>query len=183
LFTRKSGRTLPSEGPTVTATPPRIDVRTPKWVPAPSHLAAFETTRDIFAEVPEQILKGGWEELFAKLGSRLQNAGFGPPEARTVHRWIYVLQGYRLLGVGKGIGLVVPAAGLINFVEEQAVRRLLETYRPSAEEVASLLYGSPSVHVRELTDVIQRLAPPLVTGAAADQEKRAASPNGSGGGS
>jgi len=77
---------------------------------------AIAAVQGVFEDAPDQILKGGWEEFFAKVGAKLQGEGGNPEEARAVQRVLYGRRVFRLLGRDVGIGLVVDAKELPKWV-------------------------------------------------------------------
>ncbi len=82
--------------------------------------AAVAAVQGVFADAPNQILRGGWEEFFAKVGAKLQNEGGSPEEARAVQRLLFGRRAFRLLGRETGIGLVVDAKDLPKWVMGEA---------------------------------------------------------------
>lgn|GEM_PF-6432605 len=124
-----------------------------------SRLAALEAVRDTFATAPNEIIIGGWKDFFPALTEKLRASELGPSDARAIQKWLFKLHAFRLLGPEQGIGLPVPAAQLIDFVEERYVKGIMdiEGNVPQAERVCKEIYGINSDRLAHLQTLVADL--------------------------
>jgi hypothetical protein len=126
-----------------------------------NRLVWLEAVRDTFASVQDEILRDGFDELIDSVRRKLVAQGHPGDDAFKAKNWLFSLKAFKLLGKENGIGLVVPAVGLIDFVEEAFLLQCGPNGRPStAEEFASQLYGFKATRLKELAAILARAQSP-----------------------
>jgi hypothetical protein len=144
----------------------------PLFVAPRERLACLEVVGSVFASAPDEVLKDGWVEFFGKVGSRLETAGLSPTLANGVKTWLYTLRVFRLLGIGNGIGLVVPARDLVAFAEERTAQLLWATQKPASPAAAAEeMYGDAATRTAELGGLLERLVPQVSADTALPERK------------
>lgn len=122
-----------------------------KYVTPEAHLQSLKAVAAVFGATEDNWLPD-WPSFFARVSSRLQEAGVDPVGTSAVQRWLFHLKAFRLYGPGKGIGLVVSPDSLVDFVEQRVVSRLNGDMAP--ESLCEVLYGSRKERVGALSQLL-----------------------------